>query len=92
MGFQHDTEEWFKLFFSYTAHLAILHEKELIARTLHQLGPRQMQTFVPVNCASIPEPLFKRESFGHRKGAFTAADQDKPGLFDRAHHGDLVFG
>jgi transcriptional regulator with PAS, ATPase and Fis domain len=63
--------------------------KELIARTLHQVSTRKGQAFVPVNCASIPETLFEREFFGHRKGAFTGADRDKPGLFDRAHKGTL---
>jgi transcriptional regulator with PAS, ATPase and Fis domain len=63
--------------------------KELIARTLHQVSRRKAQTFVPVNCASIPETLFEREFFGHRKGAFTGADRDAPGLFDRAHRGTL---
>jgi PAS domain S-box-containing protein len=63
--------------------------KELIARTLHQVSRRKHQAFVPVNCASIPETLFEREFFGHRKGAFTGADRDAPGLFDRAHHGVL---
>ena len=63
--------------------------KELIARTIHQVSPRQDRTFVPVNCASIPETLFEREFFGHRKGAFTGADRDHPGFFDRAHRGIL---
>ena len=63
--------------------------KELIARTIHQVSPRKDQAFVPVNCASIPETLFEREFFGHHRGAFTSADHDKPGLFDRAHHGVL---
>jgi len=63
--------------------------KELIARTIHQVGVRKEQTFVPVNCASIPDTLFEREFFGHRKGTFTGADRDKPGLFDRAHQGVL---
>lgn len=43
---------------------------------------RKARPFVPVNCASIPETLFEREFFGHRKGAFTGADRDTPGLFD----------
>jgi transcriptional regulator with PAS, ATPase and Fis domain len=64
--------------------------KELIARTLHQVSLRQAQAFVPVNCASIPETLFEREFFGHRKGSFTGADRDTPGLFDRAHQGVLL--
>ena len=63
--------------------------KELIARTIHQTSSRKQQVFVPVNCASIPETLFEREFFGHRRGAFTGADRDKPGFFDRAHRGVL---
>jgi PAS domain S-box-containing protein len=63
--------------------------KELIARTIHQSSARKQHTFVPVNCASIPETLFEREFFGHLKGAFTGADRDKPGFFDRAHRGIL---
>ena len=63
--------------------------KELIAQTVHQISRRKAQNFVPVNCASIPETLFEREFFGHRKGAFTGADRDAPGLFDRAHRGTL---
>ncbi|MDY0091972.1 MAG: sigma 54-interacting transcriptional regulator [Candidatus Vecturithrix sp.] len=63
--------------------------KELIAETIHQVSPRKAQAFVAVNCASIPETLFEREFFGHRKGTFTGADRDKPGFFDRAHRGVL---
>jgi PAS domain S-box-containing protein len=63
--------------------------KELIAQTIHQMSARRERVFVPVNCASIPETLFEREFFGHRKGAFTGADRDKPGLFDQAHQGTL---
>jgi transcriptional regulator with PAS, ATPase and Fis domain/DNA-binding LacI/PurR family transcriptional regulator len=63
--------------------------KELIACTLHQVSRRKARTFVPVNCASIPETLFEREFFGHHKGAFTGADRDMSGLFDRAHRGTL---
>ena len=63
--------------------------KELIARTLHQVSARKDHVFVPVNCASIPETLFEREFFGHRKGSFTGADRDRPGFFDRAHLGIL---
>jgi PAS domain S-box-containing protein len=63
--------------------------KELIARTLHQVSRRKSQAFVSVNCASIPETLFEREFFGHCKGAFTGADRNTPGLFDRAHQGTL---
>ena len=63
--------------------------KELIAQTLHQAGPRKDGPFIPVNCASIPETLFEREFFGHKKGAFTSADRSRPGFFDRAHGGIL---
>lgn len=63
--------------------------KELIAHTLHQVSTRKTGAFVPVNCASIPETLFEREFFGHRKGAFTGADRDHPGFFDRTHKGVL---
>ncbi|PIE68449.1 MAG: hypothetical protein CSA21_07400, partial [Deltaproteobacteria bacterium] len=63
--------------------------KELTARTIHQMSRRKDHVFVPVNCASIPETLFEREFFGHRKGAFTGADRNKPGLFDQAHQGML---
>ena len=63
--------------------------KELIARTIHQVSRRKSQAFVPVNCASIPDTLFEREFFGHHKGAFTGADRNKPGFFDRAHQGIL---
>lgn len=63
--------------------------KELIARTIHQVSARKDHPFMPVNCASIPGTLFEREFFGHRKGAFTSADRDKPGFFDRAHQGVL---
>jgi DNA-binding NtrC family response regulator len=63
--------------------------KELVAQTIHQLSKRRKKTFVPVNCGAIPDYLFEREFFGHRKGAFTSADRDKPGLFDAAHGGTL---
>lgn len=63
--------------------------KELAARTIHQLSHRQKKYFVPVNCGAIPEALFEREFFGHKKGAFTGADRDKQGFFDIAHHGTL---
>jgi len=63
--------------------------KELIARTIHRLSERQGNTFVPVNCGAIPESLFEREFFGHRKGAFTGADRDKQGFFGAAHEGTL---
>jgi transcriptional regulator with PAS, ATPase and Fis domain len=63
--------------------------KELAARTIHQISQRKTHAFVAVNCGAIPENLFEREFFGHRKGTFTGAEKDKPGLFDRAHKGTL---
>ncbi|MDM8549175.1 sigma 54-interacting transcriptional regulator [Desulfobacterales bacterium HSG2] len=63
--------------------------KELIARTIHSLSSRQNNAFVPINCGAIPEALFENEFFGHRKGAFTGADADKPGFFDLANNGTL---
>ncbi len=63
--------------------------KELVARTIHHLSERKDQTFVPVNCGAVPESLFEREFFGHRKGTFTGATMDKAGYFDHAHKGTL---
>ncbi len=63
--------------------------KELIAQTIHQLSERKEKEFVAVNCGAVPEALFEREFFGHRKGAFTGATMDKIGYFDRAHKGTL---
>jgi PAS domain S-box-containing protein len=63
--------------------------KELVAHTIHQLSDRKEQAFVAVNCGAVPENLFEREFFGHRKGAFTGATTDKPGYFDQAHGGTL---
>lgn len=64
--------------------------KELIARTIHQGGPRANGPFVPVNCGAIPADLIESELFGHRKGSFTGAIADKPGLFRAAHGGTLL--
>ncbi|MGY8812276.1 MAG: sigma-54-dependent transcriptional regulator [Pseudomonadales bacterium] len=63
--------------------------KELVARRIHALGPRAEQPFVPVNCGAIPSELMESEFFGHRKGSFTGAVADKPGLFQAASHGTL---
>ena len=63
--------------------------KELVARLIHELGPRATGPFVPVNCGAIPETLIESEFFGHRKGSFTGATQDKDGLFQAASGGTL---
>jgi len=63
--------------------------KELVARLIHQQGPRADKPFVPVNCGAIPEHLMESEFFGHKKGSFTGAVTDKPGLFQAAQGGTL---
>lgn len=63
--------------------------KELAARLIHELGPRGSKPFVPVNCGAIPEQLMESEFFGHKKGSFTGAVQDKDGLFKAADGGTL---
>jgi formate hydrogenlyase transcriptional activator len=63
--------------------------KELIARALHELSPRQGRTFVKLNCAAIPTGLLESELFGHEKGAFTGAINQKVGRFELAHQGTL---
>jgi transcriptional regulator with PAS, ATPase and Fis domain len=63
--------------------------KELIARAIHANSPRAAQAFVPVDCASLPEPLLESELFGHEKGAFTGAVKSKRGLIEVADRGTL---
>jgi DNA-binding NtrC family response regulator len=63
--------------------------KELIARAIHANSPRATQAFVPVDCASLPEPLLESELFGHEKGAFTGAVKTKRGLMEVADRGTL---
>ncbi len=63
--------------------------KELVARSIHELGPRASGPFVPVNCGAIPSELMESEFFGHKKGSFTGAHADKEGLFQTANGGTL---
>lgn len=63
--------------------------KELVARALHASSPRGERPFVEVNCAAIPEELIESEMFGHRKGSFTGATDDKVGKFLQADGGTL---
>lgn len=63
--------------------------KEGLAQALHHLSLCADGPFVPVNCAAIPGSLFESEVFGHRKGAFTGAQSDRKGFFQRAHGGTL---
>jgi len=63
--------------------------KELVARMIHEQGPRADKAFVPVNCGAIAEELMESEFFGHKKGSFTGAHADKLGLFQAAEGGTL---
>ena len=64
--------------------------KELIARGIHQSGPRSEAALVPVNCGGIPETLLESELFGYKKGAFTGAERNKNGLFQEAEGGTIL--
>lgn len=63
--------------------------KELVARALHQQSSRANGPFIAINCSAIPSELLESELFGHVKGAFTGAHQNKKGLFEEAHEGTI---
>jgi transcriptional regulator with GAF, ATPase, and Fis domain len=63
--------------------------KDMAARAIHGLSARKNVHMVTVNCPALPETILESELFGHRKGAFTSANQDKKGLFDQAHGGTI---
>ena len=64
--------------------------KELLARAIHHLSPRKNKPFVGVNCGALPDTLLESELFGYKAGAFTGAEQDKPGRFALAEGGTLL--
>ena len=64
--------------------------KELVARAIHSNSSRKNEPFIAVNCGAIPKELMENEFFGHLKGSFTGAHQDKTGLFQAAHGGTLL--
>ena len=63
--------------------------KELAARAMHELSPRRKGPFISENCAALPPDLIESELFGTSKGAYTGADRDRPGMFERAQRGTL---
>jgi len=63
--------------------------KDLVAQTLHRLSPAAQGRYVVLNCSAVVETLFESELFGHVRGSFTGATQDKAGLFEHAHGGTL---
>ena len=64
--------------------------KELFARYIHQCSPRAGKAFMAVNCAALPEGLLESELFGHEKGSFTGATENKEGKFQQAHQSSLL--
>jgi DNA-binding NtrC family response regulator len=63
--------------------------KEMVAQLIHRASRRASRRLVAINCAALPEPLLESEMFGHRKGSFTGADREKPGLLETANGGTL---
>jgi DNA-binding NtrC family response regulator/tetratricopeptide (TPR) repeat protein len=64
--------------------------KELVAKAIHAAGPRAKAPFIAVDCGAIPEALIEAELFGSKKGSYTGAVADRPGLFEAAHHGTIL--
>ncbi len=64
--------------------------KECLARFIHRASARAVGPFIPVNCGALSETLAESELFGHVRGAFTGAFQDRPGLFEAANGGTLL--
>jgi len=63
--------------------------KELLARAIHNMSTRSVKPFIAINCGALPDTLLESELFGYKKGAFTGANQDKPGRFELADKGTL---
>ncbi len=63
--------------------------KEVVAREIHRRSARNQSPFVAIDCGALPESLMESQLFGHKRGAFTGADRDRPGLFQMAHGGTL---
>src|SRR5690606_10992697 len=63
--------------------------KELVTRAIHEASPRSRGPFVALNCAAIPDNLLESELFGHERGSFTGATEQKKGRFEMAHGGTL---
>src|SRR5690606_23862374 len=63
--------------------------KEVVAQSIHYRSPRRAQPLIAVNCAALAETLLESELFGHEKGAFTGANESRPGKFDVASGGTL---
>jgi DNA-binding NtrC family response regulator len=63
--------------------------KEILARAIHTFSPRAQKPFVPFNCSAVPHELLESQLFGHRRGAFTGADRDYPGIIRSAREGTL---